>query len=161
MARQTSAGILVYRRRAGTVEFLLVHPGGPFWKNRERGAWSIPKGLVDEGEENLAAAIREFEEEVGQTVAGQFTELTPVRQKSGKVVAGWLVEADLDLAEIRSNLIELEWPRRSGRRISIPEVDRAAYLPPEEALEKIHPGQRPILIEALDRLGLPQGRGEA
>src|SRR5438270_6094486 len=104
-----SAGLLLYRVRASGPEVLLVHPGGPFWKNRDEGAWSIPKGLIGEDEDTLAAARREFEEEVGQAVEGEFQPLTPLRQKSGKVVHAWLVEADLHLDSFRSNLFEMEW----------------------------------------------------
>src|SRR3569833_4704184 len=106
---EKSAGVLVFRRAETSVEFLLAHPGGPFWKNRDEGAWSIPKGLIGEGEDVLCAARREFEEEVGQPVDGAFRPLTPLRQKSGKLVHAFLVEADLDLESFRSNLFELEW----------------------------------------------------
>jgi predicted NUDIX family NTP pyrophosphohydrolase len=149
---ETSAGLLVHRR-APDLQFLLVHPGGPFWKTRDLGAWSIPKGVVDPGEEALAAAKREFAEEVGLTVDGDFVELTPLKQKSGKLVLAWMIEAELDLEGFRSNLFEMEWPRGSGRVQAFPEVDRAAYLAPEEALAKILPGQAGFIHEALGRLG--------
>ncbi len=149
---ERSAGLLVYRLRDGAPEFLLAHPGGPFWAKRDDGAWSIPKGLIDEGEENHAAALREFEEETGQSVCGDFIELTPLKQKSGKVVHCWLVEADLDLAGFRSNLFEMEWPRRSGRMQAFPEIDRIGWFGPEEALRKILPGQAGFVTEALARL---------
>src|SRR6202011_948205 len=118
-----SAGLLVYRRREDTVQFLLAHPGGPFWKNRDNGAWSIPKGLVDDGEENQAAAIREFEEEVGHRISGDFIALTPCRQKGGKIVHGWMVEADLDLGAFRSNTFDMAWPRGSGHTAPFPWTD--------------------------------------
>lgn len=145
---EKSAGLLVYRRRSGTAEFLLAHPGGPFWAGRDLGVWTIPKGLTDEGEETLAAARREFQEEVGQAVAGDFLPLTPLRQKSGKIVLCWLVEADLDLSSFRSNRFAMEWPRGSGVVRSFPEIDRVDYFALELAAEKILPGQRPFLDEA-------------
>jgi predicted NUDIX family NTP pyrophosphohydrolase len=149
---QVSAGLLLYRRRVG-LEFLLVHPGGPFWRNKDAGAWSIPKGLVEAGEDALAAAIREFAEEVGEAPPGPFVELAAVRQRSGKIVHAWAVEADLDASAITSNEVELEWPRRSGRLIRFPEVDRAAWFGSEEALAKILPAQAPLVEEVLKRLG--------
>jgi predicted NUDIX family NTP pyrophosphohydrolase len=152
---EKSAGLLVYRRREGRPEFLLAHPGGPFWKNRDEGAWSIPKGLIGEDEENHAAALREFEEETGQSVSGDFVELTPLKQKSGKVVYCWLVEADRDLAGFRSNLFEMEWPPRPGRMQMFPEIDRVAWFGPEEALLKILPGQRGFITQAVQRLEQP------
>jgi predicted NUDIX family NTP pyrophosphohydrolase len=147
-----SAGLLVWRGARDGPEFLLVHPGGPFWRAKDLGAWSIPKGLIDPDEDPLAAARREFEEETGIPIGGDFTALPPIRQKGGKQVESWLVEADLDLSELRSNMVELEWPRGAGRVIRFPEVDRAAYFPPAEALNKILVSQRPILFEALARL---------
>jgi len=150
---ERSAGILVYRQRGGRLEFLLAHPGGPFWKNRDAGAWSIPKGLIGEGEDLLAAARREFEEEVGQPVEGGFEPLTPLKQKSGKMVHAFLVEGDPDLSAFRSNLFEMEWPRRSGQVQSFPEIDRVAWFTPDEALLKILPGQVGFVREAAERLG--------
>jgi predicted NUDIX family NTP pyrophosphohydrolase len=146
---EKSAGLLVWRRRGDEPEFLLVHPGGPFWKSKDEGAWSIPKGLIDEGEETLAAARREFEEEVGIAVEGEFIELTPLKQKSGKWVHAWLVEADLDATKFRSNVFSMEWPRRSGRMIEVPEVDRAAWFDAAAALRKILPGQAGFIREAV------------
>ena len=146
---EKSAGLLVYRRREGGPEFLLAHPGGPSWKNRDEGAWSIPKGLIGEGEETHAAALREFEEETGQRVSGEFVELTPLKQKSGKVIYCWLVDADLDLSTFRSNLFEMEWPPRSGRTEAFPEIDRVAWFGPEEALRKILPGQVGFIVEGM------------
>lgn len=147
-----SAGLLVWRGGPAGPEFLLVHPGGPFWRSKDAGAWSVPKGLIDADEDPLAAARREFEEETGLTVDGDFAPLTPIRQKGGKHVESWLAEADLDLSDLRSNMVEMEWPRGSGRTIRFPEVDRAAYFPPPEALNRILASQRPILVEALKRL---------
>ena len=152
MSKEVSAGVLVYRRRGGEPEFLLAHPGGPFWARRDAAAWSIPKGLVEAGEETWTAAAREFQEELGQPIEGEPEPLSPCRTKSGKLIHAWLVEADLDLSELASNSFEMEWPRGSGRTRAFPEVDRAGYFPPVEALVKIHLGQRPLLVEALARL---------
>lgn len=150
---EMSAGLLVYRRRAGGIEFLLAHPGGPFWMRRDEGAWSIPKGLIGEGEDLLAAARREFEEEVGQAIDGEFRPLAPLKQKSGKVVQAFLVEADPDLEQFRSNLFEMEWPRGSGQVQAFPEIDRVGWFGPAEALAKILPGQAGFVREAMAALG--------
>jgi predicted NUDIX family NTP pyrophosphohydrolase len=152
MPKEISAGVLAYRRGPQGPEFLLAHPGGPFWAHKDAAAWSIPKGLVESGEESWAAARREFAEELGQPVDGPADPLSPCRTPGGKLILAWLVEADLDLAVLRSNLFEMEWPRGSGQLKSFPEVDRAAYFPAEAALGKIHRGQRPILEEAIGRL---------
>ena len=154
MPRQVSAGVLAHRPGPDGPEFLLVHPGGPFWARKDAAAWSIPKGLVDPGEEGWAAAAREFAEELGQPIpaASPPEPLTPCPTPGGKLVLAWLVAADLDLTGLVSNRFEMEWPRGSGRLQSFPEVDRAAYFPGATALEKIHRGQRPILEEALARL---------
>jgi predicted NUDIX family NTP pyrophosphohydrolase len=149
-----SAGLLVFRRTPGSVEFLLAHPGGPFWRRRDEGAWSIPKGLVGEGEAPLAAALREFQEEVGIAVDGAFIALTPRRQNRGKLVHCWMVEADLDLDRFSSNTFELEWPRASGRMVAFPEVDKVAYMAPPTAMRKLLSGQAPLIVEALERLGI-------
>ena len=151
---QKSAGLLVWRQGPAGPEFLLAHPGGPFWARRDAGAWSIPKGLIGDGEDPLAAARREFREEVGLEVdaASDFMRLSDRRLKSGKTVLAWLVEADLDLADFRSNTFELEWPRGSGRRIAVPECDRAAYFAAPEALAKILDYQRGFVEEAVARL---------
>jgi predicted NUDIX family NTP pyrophosphohydrolase len=150
-ARQ-SAGILLYRRRGDTVEVLLVHPGGPFWAKKDRGAWSIPKGELAEGEDALAAARRELAEETGLAPEGDFVALTPVRQKAGKTVHAWAVEGDCDPDAIRSNTFSMEWPPRSGRQQSFPEVDRAEWFEPTAAAEKIHPAQATLLRELLAKL---------
>jgi predicted NUDIX family NTP pyrophosphohydrolase len=147
-----SAGILLHRHQDGAVEVLLVHPGGPLWARRDLGAWSIPKGEYQTGEDPEAAARREFEEELGSAApAGQATDLGEVRQKSGKLVHAWALEGDLDVARIISNTCELEWPPRSGKLIEIPEVDRAEWFPLSVAREKINPAQ----VELLDRLAAP------
>jgi predicted NUDIX family NTP pyrophosphohydrolase len=152
--RRESVGLLVHRRKAGELEFFLVHPGGPFWKSKDLGAWSIPKGELEEGEDPLAAARREFAEETGQRVAGDFLTLTPVRQAGGKTVRAWLLQAEVDAERIESNSFTMEWPPKSGRMASFPEVDRAAWFGLAEAREKILKGQRPLLDEAVRLLGL-------
>lgn len=150
---QVSAGVLAWRRGEGGPEFLLVHPGGPHWAGKDAEAWSIPKGLVEPKEDGWAAARREFEEELGTPIEGVPAELAPVKVSSGKVVHAWLVEADVDVSDVRSNVFELEWPPRSGRRQAFPEVDRAGWFGIEAARLKIHKGQRPILEAAIERLG--------
>ena len=152
MPREVSAGVLAYRRGTTGPEYLLVHPGGPFWAKKDAAAWSIPKGLVDEGEESWAAAQREFAEELGQPIAGAAEPLSPCRTPGGKLILAWLVEADLDVTTLRSNSFEMEWPPRSGLRATFPEVDRAAWFDGPAALRKIHKGQQPILREAIARL---------
>jgi len=146
MARQ-SAGLLVYRRAKNGLQVFLVHPGGPFWAKKDRGAWSIPKGEFDESEEGLAAARREFREEVGQDIAGVFIALTPRRQPSRKTIHAWAVEGEVDAAALVSNEFELEWPPRSGRMQRFPEVDAGAWFAFDEAKGRIQPGQLPILEE--------------
>jgi len=151
--KKRSAGILAWRRRPDGPEFFLVHPGGPFWKNKDDGAWSIPKGEIDPDEEPLSAAQREFEEETGLEIAGTFTPLAPVKIASGKVIEAWAIEHDLDADAIRSNTFAMEWPPRSGKRQAFPEVDRAAWFPTAIALQKVTAGQRPLLMQLLHRLG--------
>lgn len=140
-----SAGLLLYRRTERGTEVFLVHPGGPFWAKKDLGAWSIPKGEYAGDEDPLAAARREFEEETGFAIGGEFIELGTMRQAGGKVVAAWAVEGDCDAAKLRSNLCQIEWPPRSGRMIDIPEVDRGAWFSLHEARERIVSGQRPFL----------------
>ena len=146
-----SAGILVYRMRAGTIEILLVHPGGPFWSKRDSGAWSIPKGEYSDGEDPEAAARREFLEETGWTLEGELTPLGEVRQKAGKAVTAFAGRGDFDPATLTSNRFEMEWPPKSGRAASFPEVDRAGWFVLAEVREKILEGQRPLVdrLEAL------------
>ncbi len=146
-----SAGLLLYRVRAPVTEVLLVHPGGPYWAKKDAGAWSIPKGLIEADEPPLAAAIRECREELGTTVAGDFLPLPPRRQPGGKWVHAWAVRADFDPATLRSNTFEIEWPPRSGRMQTHPEVDRAEWFPLAIARTKILAGQRGLLddLEAL------------
>ena len=142
-----SAGLLVYRWREGEIEVFLVHPGGPFWRNKDDGAWSVPKGEYTDAEDALAAAQREFMEETGMQVEGPFEALAPVRQAGGKLVHAWAVPGDFDADGIRSNTFTMEWPPRSGRMRTFPEVDRAAWFTLEQAAAKLLPGQRPLLLE--------------
>jgi predicted NUDIX family NTP pyrophosphohydrolase len=148
---QTSAGLLAFRRHSG-LEILLAHPGGPFWKKKDEGAWTIPKGVADDDADPLSAARREFTEETGFVAAGGMMQLQPVRQRSGKTVLAWAFEADFDLAGFTSNAFEMEWPPRSGRRQSFPEIDRLAWFPHELALKKIIAYQRPLLIDLQTKL---------
>jgi predicted NUDIX family NTP pyrophosphohydrolase len=150
--KKRSAGILAWRRRPDGPEVFLVHPGGPFWKNKDDGAWSIPKGEIDPDEEPLGAAQREFEEETGHKIGGTFTALSPVKIASGKVIEAWAIEHDLDASAITSNSFEIEWPPRSGKKQAFPEVDRAAWFPAADALKKINKGQAPLVAQFLERL---------
>jgi predicted NUDIX family NTP pyrophosphohydrolase len=152
MPVRKSAGILLYRRREKMVEVFLVHPGGPFWQGREEGAWSIPKGEFAEGEEPLLAAIREFKEETGQVVEGVFLELKTVRQKGGKLVYAWAVEGDADASSIVSNTFRQEYPYKSGKWITVPEVDKAAWFSIEEARRWINPAQAALLDDLWQKL---------
>lgn len=146
MAKLPSAGLLLHRRRAGELEVLLVHPGGPAWAQRDLGAWSIPKGEYEPAEDALAAARREFEEELGLPVPeGPVEDLGEIRQRAGKRVRAWALAGDLDVSNIASNTIPFEWPPRSGKIIEIPEVDRADWFALAEAREKINVGQLPLL----------------
>jgi predicted NUDIX family NTP pyrophosphohydrolase len=147
---EISAGILAYRRKRG-LEFLLGHPGGPYWRSRDEGAWSIPKGVVESGDV-LACARREFNEETGLQADGDFVALTPQRQKSGKTVHAFAIESDFDLSGFVSNTFEMEWPPRSGKTQKFPEVDRVAYFTLPIARRKILPGQRPFIEELVRRL---------
>jgi predicted NUDIX family NTP pyrophosphohydrolase len=157
---QVSTGLLVYRRREG-LDVLLGHPGGPFWSKKDLGVWSIPKGLV-ETDDLLACARREFREETGLHLdEGPATPLTPVRQKSGKLVHAFAVEADLDLTGWHSNEFTLEWPPRSGRIQAYPEIDRLDYFDLRTALRKILPYQWPLLMELSELLGVPNARERA
>jgi predicted NUDIX family NTP pyrophosphohydrolase len=142
-----SAGLLLYRFRDGILEVFLVHPGGPYWEKKDLGVWSIPKGEIDEGEDPLGAARREFEEETGFMPDGIFRELTPVRQRSGKIVHAWAVQGDCDPAAIQSNTFIMEWPPHSGRQQEIPEVDRGGWFAVDLAKDKILEGQRGLLTQ--------------
>lgn len=157
MATQRSAGILLYRHGDEEVEFLLVHPGGPFWARKDAGAWSIPKGGIEGSEEPRACAIRELEEELGAAPPldpGELVELGAVRQRAGKQVEAWAAEADFDPAALASNTFSVEWPPRSGRQQEFPEIDRAGWFGLEAAREKILPAQAELLDRLLERLGL-------
>jgi len=147
MARR-SAGLLLFRRRNHELEVLLIHPGGPLWVKKDEGAWSIPKGEIEDGEDPLAAARREFNEELGSPVSGEFIELAPIRQASGKLVHAWALEGDFDPATLTSGLFSMEWPPRSGRQQHFPEVDRAEWFTIGEARRKINKAQ----IALLDQL---------
>jgi predicted NUDIX family NTP pyrophosphohydrolase len=140
-----SAGILLYRRAQGRLEVLLVHPGGPFWRNKDAGAWSIPKGLIDPDEDALACARRELREETGLIFDGPAVALPPIKQKGGKVAHAWAAEGDFDPSTLVSSTFEMEWPPKSGRRESFPEVDRAAWFDLEMAREKINAAQTSLL----------------
>jgi predicted NUDIX family NTP pyrophosphohydrolase len=148
---KTSAGILLYRKANNRLEVFLVHPGGPFWAHKDSGAWSIPKGEFESGEQPLAAAKREFKEETGYEIKGDFKELTPVKQSSAKTVYAWAVQGDVDAGAIRSNTFTLQWPPKSGRYEDFPEVDRAQWFDLPTAKQKIVAGQVGLL-EQLETL---------
>jgi predicted NUDIX family NTP pyrophosphohydrolase len=148
---KTSAGILLFRRKNHGLEVLLVHPGGPLWAKKDEGAWSIPKGEIEADEDPLAAARREFEEELGSPVSGEFVRLTPVRQTNGKTVHAWAVEGDFDPATLTGGSFTMEWPPRSGRQQQFPEVDRTGWFTLDEAKRKINKGQLPLLEQLNSR----------
>jgi predicted NUDIX family NTP pyrophosphohydrolase len=147
MTSKQSAGVLLYRQSSGIPEVFLVHPGGPFWKKKDAGVWTIPKGEFQNEEPALDAAIREFGEETGVTLKGNFQPLSPIRQKGGKKVYAWAIAGDLDPAKIVSNTFEMEWPRNSGRQISFPEIDKGAWYPLAAARLAINPAQIAFLDE--------------
>jgi len=157
MARR-SAGILLYRLAGQEPEVLLVHPGGPFWARKDAGVWSIPKGEYEEGEDPRAAAVREFEEELGSAPPADdaMLELGTITQRSGKVVTAFAVAGDLDTAEMHSNTFAMEWPPRSGQTQEFPEVDRAGWFAPAQAREKLVPAQTELVDRLLERLGKPR-----
>lgn len=145
-----SAGLLLYREREGSLEILLVHPGGPFWARKDEGAWSIPKGEFDAEEDPLAAAKREFAEETGfPPPEGEMIPLVPLRQASGKIIHAWAVKGDMDPAQLRSNVFTMEWPPGSGKRQEFPEIDRAAWFALEEAGRKIAKGQADFIKQLM------------
>jgi len=154
-----SAGLLLFRRGRTGLEVLLAHPGGPFWARKDDGAWTLPKGEVDEGEEPLAAALREFAEETGLVPQEPFLSLGQVRQKAGKEVVAWACEGDFDPAQLRCNLFEIEWPPRSGRRQRYPEVDRVGWFSCEEAKRKLLPRQVPFIDRLLAAVDAPAHAG--
>jgi predicted NUDIX family NTP pyrophosphohydrolase len=146
----------MYRHANGALEVLLAHPGGPYWRNKDQGAWTIPKGEVGPNEDELAAAQREFREETGLQPAGPFIDLGQIRQKSGKIVRAWAFRGNCDPRTIRSNLYEIEWPPRSGKRIACPEVDRAEFFAIDEARRKILPAQSGLLDALIQRVAALQ-----
>ena len=151
MSKQ-SAGILLYRVKNKKPEVFLGHPGGPFYKNKDDGAWTIPKGEFEVGEEPLAAAKREFKEETGKEIKGKFIPLQSIKYKSGKIVNAWAVEGNIDATDIVSNLFQLEWPPKSGKYIDVPEIDRAEWFSIETAKQKILPALIPLLNELVEKV---------
>ena len=154
IVKKNSAGVLLYRIRSGTLEVLLVHPGGPFWAKKDAGVWSIPKGEFAEGADSLEAARREFLEETGSPIDGPFFALKPLKQRSAKVVHAWAVEGDIDAASTRSNTFSMEWPPRSGRQQEFPEVDRGEWFTIPVARIKLLGGQSAFLDELSDKLAI-------
>jgi predicted NUDIX family NTP pyrophosphohydrolase len=148
----TSAGILMYRRSGDSIEVFLIHPGGPFWVNKDLGSWSIPKGEYLPAEDPLDAARREFNEETGFVADGEFIPLAPIKQKSGKIVSAWAVEGSVDAGAIRSNTFSMEWPPKSGRQEEFPEVDRAGWFNPRQARLKLNAAQAPFIDALCDYL---------
>lgn len=150
--KSTSAGLLLYRRERGELEVLLAHPGGPFWRNHDAGAWTLPKGEGADGEPPESTALREFGEEIGPAPPGVPVPLGGIRQRGGKWVEAFALEGDFDVTRLRSNLFELEWPPGSGKRRSFPEIDRAAWFTLDEAREKIRDTQAELLDRLVARL---------
>ncbi|HTE57770.1 MAG TPA: NUDIX domain-containing protein [Verrucomicrobiae bacterium] len=154
MAKQ-SAGVLVYRKKPSGVEVLIVHPGGPFWAKKDKGAWTLPKGEFNDTEEALDAAKREFQEETGQPLpAGEYLELGTVKNKSGKTIYGWAVQGDMDITKLNSNSMMIEWPPKSGKEQEFREVDKAGWFTPDKAMQKLHPAQAPFVERLLKALGI-------
>ncbi len=147
-----SAGILLYKYREEHLMVFLVHPGGPFWKNKDAGAWTIPKGEFAEDEYPLQAAVREFKEETGTTISGTFIELSPVKQKGGKLIYAWAVEGNIDAATLHSNSFNLEWPPQSGKLLSVPKVDKGDWFFITEANQKINSAQKALLEELVEKI---------
>jgi predicted NUDIX family NTP pyrophosphohydrolase len=156
MNSKQSAGILLYRRRSDALEVFLVHPGGPFWKNKDAGSWTIPKGEFTSEEPALDAAVREFREETGAALKGPFQPLSPIRQKGGKRVYAWAAPGDIDAAAIISNTFELEWPRNSGKQKTFPEVDKGDWFSLGAARQMINPAQIALLDELEETQGAPR-----
>ena len=150
----------MFRKRPAGVEVLLVHPGGPFWAKKDEGAWSIPKGLVDEGEDPLAAAKREFFEETGIMVSGEFVALGAHKQIGGKTIVAWALEGDFELASLKSNTFTIEWPPRSGKRAKFPEVDKGGWFFLDEASAKVTKGQRPVIAALAEKLGVKSAKDD-
>ncbi|MDJ0651344.1 MAG: NUDIX domain-containing protein [Xenococcaceae cyanobacterium MO_188.B19] len=147
-----SAGILVYRYKNSDLQVLLVHPGGPFWSRKDLGSWSIPKGIFDESENPLDAAKREFMEETGFAVEGEFIELGELRQPSKKIIHAWSIEDNFDISQLKSNTFKLEWPRKSGNILEYPEVDKGEWFSLDIAQKKIFKGQREFLARLVKRV---------
>jgi len=157
MPAKRSAGILLYRRQEGRIEVLLVHLGGPFWSKKDEGAWFIPKGELEEGEQPLSAAMREFREELGcEPPSGEPLELGTVKNKSGKLIYAWALQGDIDLADFKSNTFTLEWPPRSGKMREFPELDRAAFFALADAEPKLHSAELPLLERLRALLAAPR-----
>ncbi len=154
MIKKQSAGLILYRKTTKNTEIFLVHPGGPFWKNKDEGAWSIPKGEFTSDEEPLTAAIREFKEETGISIDGNFREFQPVVIKSGKKIFAWAIEKDVNEKNVISNSFEMEWPPKSGKMQSFPEVDRAGWFTLSVAKIKISQGQLPLLQQLEQLIGI-------
>ncbi len=146
-----SAGILLYKKTDDGLRFFLVHPGGPFWKNKDLGAWSIPKGEFADDENPLDAAVREFEEETGTKLAGGFSHLNPIKMKSGKTINAWAIEGDINADGINSNTFDIEWPPKSGKQLTIPEVDKGGWFTVTEAVKKINPAQADLIHQVANR----------
>ena len=149
-----SAGILLYRKNNKHLQVFLVHPGGPFFVKKDLGSWSIPKGELSEEEDPLEAAKREFFEETGTLLDGMYIALSPVKQKSGKIVCAWAIEGNIDEKQIKSNLFQIEWPPKSGKLKEYPEIDRGEWFTISDANEKIIPGQAPLLLELSSKVGV-------
>lgn len=150
---KTSAGLLVFRKQGAVLEVLLVHPGGPFWAKKDEGAWSIPKGEMEGHEEPLKVAQREYFEETGSRIDGDFIPLEPVKQPGGKLVLAWAIQGDFDPALLKSNVFSLEWPPKSGRRQEFPEIDRAEWFPMDVAMKKILKGQQGFITQLEFKFG--------
>ncbi|WP_312991976.1 NUDIX hydrolase [Chryseobacterium flavum] len=144
---KTSAGILLFKKEKNSLYYFLVHPGGPFWKNKDLGSWSIPKGEILPDENPLDRALKEFKEETGKIIDGKFIELSPIKQKGGKTVYAWALESDLDTADLYCNTFALEWPPKSGKIMEIPEVDQWQWFPSEEAQQRINTAQKDFITE--------------
>jgi predicted NUDIX family NTP pyrophosphohydrolase len=149
---KSSAGILLYKFVEQKVHFFLLHPGGPFWKSKDLGAWTIPKGEVNEGDKKFDTALREYKEETGSSISGNFIELSPIRQKGGKLIYAWAVEGNIISENIKSNLFPMEWPPKSGKWIQVPEIDKGEWFVLEMAKAKINPAQISLITELLTLL---------
>ena len=150
--KKQSAGIIPYKFIKKELFFFIAHPGGPFYRKKDNGFWSIVKGEIEEGEEPLKAAIREFEEETGIGIKGKFQELTPVKQKSGKLVHAWAIEQDISTEKVKSNTFEMEWPTKSGTMAEVPELDKFEWYDVQTTIQKLLPAQTPMIYELLELL---------